>query len=221
MHLVNLINIKKSYTIGDQFFPILKWIDMTIDHGEFIAIMWPSGSGKSTLMNIIGMLDLPDSGDYILNGQNVGTMSGDEQTMTRGKSIGFIFQSYNLIKKMPVFEQVELPLMYQWISASIRKQKVAAALELVWLGDRYYNLPNELSGGQQQRVSIARSIVWEPTILLADEPTWALDSTTAKEVMDIFHTLHKQGKTIILITHDPEISAQASRTIHIRDWFLV
>lgn len=221
MSLVQLNNITKSYTVAGETYAILKWINLTIDEGDFLAIMWPSGSGKSTLMNIIGMLDVPDGGDYILNGRNVGTMTWDEQTLMRGKSIGFIFQSYNLIKKMSVFWQVELPLLYQWIGTQERIERVTKALDIVWLSMKHHSLPNELSWWQQQRVSIARAIACNPTILLADEPTWALDSTTSKEVMDIFHTLNNQWKTIIMITHDNEIAAHATRTVHIRDGLLL
>lgn len=210
-------DITKTYYVGDQTINVLKGVSLEIQQGEFVAIMWPSGSGKSTMMNIIGLLDNPSSGGYILDGMNVEQYTGDEQAKIRGKKIGFVFQSYNLVPRLNLLDQVSLPLLYQWISKKERRERAKKALEQVGLGERINNRPNQLSGWQQQRVSIARAIAVNPAIILADEPTGALDSKTSAEVMDIFHELHKQGKTIIMITHEHDIASHADRTIHLRD----
>lgn len=215
-----LENIVKSYIVGWEEVEVLKGITITINDGEFVAIMGPSGSGKSTLMNIIGLLDTPTSGKYVLDGTPLENLDGDEQSRFRGQKVGFIFQGYNLIARMSVLDQVMLPLSYQWISIGERKQRATEALIRVWLAEKLASKPNELSWWQQQRVAIARAVVANPSIILADEPTWALDSKTGKEVMELLTWLHKDGKTVILITHDSSIAAYAQKTIRIMDWIL-
>jgi len=215
--MITLKNIVKTYQLGQQEFTVLKSISLHIKAGEFTSIMGQSGSGKSTLMNIIGLLDIPSSGEYIFNKKNVENLRGDEQAEIRGKKIGFVFQSYNLLPRMSALKQVALPLMYNGVEIKKRILLSSKALEMVGLQDKIMNKPNELSGGQQQRVSMARAIVTNPDIILADEPTGALDSETSKEVMDIFTYLNKQGKTIILITHEKEIANYAQKIIHLND----
>ncbi len=215
--MITLKNIVKTYQLGVQKLTVLKSVSLKIAEGEFVAIMGQSGSGKSTLMNIIGLLDVPTSGEYIFENHNVENLKGDDQALIRGKKIGFVFQSYNLLSRMSAIKQVGLPLMYQGIDKKERDVRASEALKLVGLADKMQNKPNELSGGQQQRVSIARAIVTNPSIILADEPTGALDSATGKEILEIFTKLNKQGKTVILITHEQEIADYAKRTIHISD----
>ncbi|MFZ3233707.1 MAG: ABC transporter ATP-binding protein [Patescibacteria group bacterium] len=212
-----LRNITKVYRMGSEDLRVLKGVSMSVKSGEFVAIMGPSGSGKSTLMNIIGILDAPTDGEYELDGIPVEKLSGDEQSEFRGKKVGFIFQGYNLIPRLTALEQVMLPLAYQGIGKAERKKRALAALEKVGLSDKAGNRPNEMSGGQMQRVAIARAVVGNPAIILADEPTGALDTKTGKEILDILKSLHKEGKTIILITHDPSIGAMAQRIIHVKD----
>ncbi len=212
-----LRNITKVYRMGSEDLRVLKGVSMSVKSGEFVAIMGPSGSGKSTLMNIIGILDAPTEGEYELDGIPVEKLSGDEQSEFRGKKVGFIFQGYNLIPRLTALEQVMLPLAYQGIGKTERKKRALAALEKVGLSDKAGNRPNEMSGGQMQRVAIARAVVGNPAIILADEPTGALDTKTGKEILDILKLLHKEGKTIILITHDPNIGAMAERIIHVKD----
>lgn len=215
--MLSLKNIIKTYTMGGEDVPVLKGVSLEIQDGEFIAIMGPSWSGKSTLMNIIGLLDTPSTGEYILDGVPVEKLTGNEQSAFRGRKVGFIFQWYNLIPRLSALEQVSLPLSYQWISGSERTNRAIEALKRVWLGDKIYNKPNELSGWQQQRVAIARAIVANPSVILADEPTWALDSKTGVEIMQILSELHAEWKTILLITHDANIAKYAKRTIRIKD----
>ncbi len=203
--------------MGGEEVPVLKGVSLEIQDGEFIAIMWPSGSGKSTLMNIIGLLDTPSSGEYVLDGTPVEKLTGNEQSGFRGRKVGFIFQWYNLIPRLSALEQVSLPLSYQWITGSERNNRATEALRRVGLGDKIFNKPNELSGWQQQRVAIARAIVANPSVILADEPTWALDSKTGVEIMQILSELHAEWKTILLITHDANIAKYAKRTIRIKD----
>lgn len=212
-----LRNITKVYRMGSEDLRVLKGVSMSVKSGEFVAIMGPSGSGKSTLMNIIGILDAPTDGEYELDGIPVEKLSGDEQSEFRGKKVGFIFQGYNLIPRLTALEQVMLPLAYQGIGKAERKKRALAALEKVGLSDKAGNRPNEMSGGQMQRVAIARAVVGNPAIILADEPTGALDTKTGKEILDILKSLHKEGKTIVLITHDPSIGAMAERIIHVKD----
>lgn len=215
--MIELTNITKSYQIGTQIVHALRGIDLTIDSGEYVAIMGPSGSGKSTLMNIIGALDLPTSGIYKLDDIDVSHMSDDDLARIRNQRIGFVFQQFNLLPRTTALKQVALPLMYGGYSRSERNQRAIAALEAVGLGDRLHHKPDELSGGQQQRVAIARSLVTNPNIILADEPTGALDTQTGAEVMDIFENLNRQGITIVMVTHEPEVAKRAHRIVWIRD----
>ncbi len=216
-HLVDLQHIVKTYELGDSIIHAAHDVDFTVEQGEFVAIVGPSGSGKSTLMNIIGCLDVPTSGKYILNGVDVSSMKADELAQVRNKMLGFIFQQYNLIAKLDVFENVELPLLYSGLRESERKKKVLLALERVGLSDKLRNRPNQLSGGQQQRVSIARALAGNPQVILADEPTGALDSKTGRDVLKFLKDLNAEGNTIILITHDNSIAKTAQRIIRMHD----
>lgn len=218
--MLQLKGITKQYDLLWETVHALRTIDLTIHDGDFLAIMWPSGSGKSTLMNIIGLLDRPTNGIYLLDNENVENLTDDQQSQIRSQKIGFVFQTYNLIPRVSVVDQVSLPLSYQGIWSEERLSRAIQALEKVWLGDKIYNKPNELSGGQQQRVAIARAIVTNPSVILADEPTGALDTKTGIEVMNILTKLHQEGKTIVMITHSPEVSAYAKHSIHIRDGLL-
>lgn len=218
--MLQLKGITKQYDLLWETVHALRKIDLTINDGDFLAIMWPSGSGKSTLMNIIGLLDRPTHGVYLLDDKNVENLTDDQQSQIRSQKIGFVFQTYNLIPRVSVVDQVSLPLSYQGIWSEERLLRATQALEKVWLGDKLYNKPNELSGGQQQRVAIARAIVTNPSVILADEPTGALDTKTGIEVMNILTKLHQEGKTIVMITHSPEVSAYAKHSIHIRDGLL-
>ncbi|MBE5955165.1 MAG: ABC transporter ATP-binding protein [Lachnospiraceae bacterium] len=215
--MIEMHNVMKTYQIGSEAVHALNRANMHIKQGEFVSIIGPSGSGKSTLMNIIGCLDIADSGTYKLDGIPIEQYSENELAKVRNKKIGFVFQSFNLIPKLTAEENVELPLIYQGLKKTERMERVRNALERVGLTNRSYHYPTELSGGQQQRVAIARAIVTEPSLILADEPTGNLDSKTSLEIMEIFHELHRQGNTIVLITHDDSVADQASRKIHIRD----
>ncbi len=218
--MIRIENLVKNYYIGKtQVVEVLKWIDLHIKKGEFVAIMGPSGSGKSTLMNIVGMLDTPTSWKYYLNNIDVFWLKSGEQDDMRGKNIGFVFQWYNLIKRHSSLNQVMLPLSYH-NTVGNKKELAIQALEKVGLGDKLSSLPNELSWGQQQRVAIARALVIDPLLLLCDEPTGALDTKTGQEVMELFTELNKEGKTIVMITHDEEIAQYATRIIRIRDWII-
>lgn len=219
--MLKLKNIIKTYTVGTEEIQVLKWVNVTIHDGEFVAIMWPSGSGKSTLMNIIWLLDKPTSGTYFLDEKDTLTLTDNEEAEFRGKKIGFIFQGYNLIPRLTALEQVMLPLDYQGYSQKEKELLAKKALDRVWLSNKYESKPTEMSGWQQQRVAIARAIVGSPSVLLADEPTGALDSKTGAEVIDIFHSLNTEWRTIILITHDSHIGAQAKRMIKILDGNIV
>lgn len=215
--LIHIDALVKTYKMGDATVKALDHVSMTVDYGEFVAIAGPSGSGKSTLMNMIGCLDQPDSGEYILEGQSVGKLKGNQLASIRNKKIGFIFQNFNLLAKLTAYENVELPLIYQGINTKNRRERVFDALKKVGLTDRSGHLPNQLSGGQQQRVAIARALVGSPPILLADEPTGALDSKTSADIMGTLVRLNEAGHTIILITHDPAVASRAPRTIRITD----
>lgn len=215
--LIKIDDIEKTYEIGTMKVPALNKINIDIDKNEYVAIMGPSGSGKSTLMNIIGCLDTPTSGNYILNSNNVSEMTDDELAEIRNREIGFVFQTFNLLPRANALHNVELPLIYNGTSASNRKKKAQEALERVGLGDRMNHKPNELSGGQRQRVAIARALVNDPAIILADEPTGNLDSRTGEEIMEIFETLHDAGNTIILVTHEEYIAEHSDRIIRLRD----
>ncbi len=215
--MIELKSITKEYQMGTQIVHALRGVDLSIDDGEFVAIMGPSGSGKSTLMNVIGCLDLPSSGSYHLNGLDVSDMSDDEQAQVRNKHIGFVFQQFNLLPRTSARKQVALPLMYAGLGRRERLDRAAAALQAVGLGERMDHRPDELSGGQQQRVAIARALATEPSIILADEPTGALDTHSGEEILRIFDTLNAQGITIIVVTHDSSVAQRARRTIWIRD----
>ena len=212
-----MTGITKAYWMGDEWQPVLRGIDLTIGEGEFLSILGPSGSGKSTLMNIIGCLDTPTSGEYILHGRRVDDLEPDELALIRNKEIGFIFQSFQLLPRQDALTNVELPLIYAGMPQQKRRERAAEMLTRVGLGKKMYHIPNQLSGGQQQRVAIARALATNPTILLADEPTGALDQKTGHQVMDLFHELHDEGRTIIMITHDVGIAKNASRTVRILD----
>ena len=215
--MIQLKEVCKFYQVGDDRVKALDHASLHIRPREFVSIIGPSGSGKSTMMNIIGCLDVADSGSYLLDGLPIESYTENELAKVRNQKIGFVFQQFNLIPKLTAEENVELPLIYQGVPRAERQKRVKAALERVNLLPRAKHLPTELSGGQQQRVAIARAIVTNPKLILADEPTGALDSKTSKEIIDIFHELHAQGNTIVLITHDTNIARQASRSIHILD----
>lgn len=215
--MIVLNDVSKIYQIGESEVYALDHASMRVGEGEFVSIIGPSGSGKSTMMNIIGCLDMADSGQYLLDGQPIEEYTETELAKIRSRKIGFIFQSFNLIGNMTAAENIELPLIYQKIPREERKERVAQALEKVRLAGRGRHKPNELSGGQQQRVAIARAIASRPSLFLADEPTGNLDSATGKEIMELFHDLHRQGSTIVLITHDDSIASQADRSVHILD----
>lgn len=217
MKMIRFHDVSKVYNIGGEEVRALDHANMNIASGEFVSIIGPSGSGKSTMMNIIGCLDVADSGEYVLDGQSIEQYSERELTRIRNHKIGFIFQNFNLIGKMTAEENIELPLIYQGIGAAERKRRVSEALKRVELTKRKDHKPTELSGGQQQRVAIARAIVTRPSLFLADEPTGNLDSKTGKEIMRLFHELHESGNTIVLITHDEKVALQASRQIRILD----
>lgn len=215
--VIELKNIYKTYIMGSEDLTVLKGVDVTIHKNEYVAIMGPSGSGKSTLMNIIGCLDTPTSGDYILRGNNVSEMDDQELAEVRNKEIGFVFQTFNLLARIDALHNVELPLVYSGMGKTDRIEQAESALINVGLGDRMTHKPNELSGGQRQRVAIARALVNNPAIILADEPTGNLDTRTGEEIMTLFETLHENGNTIILVTHEEDIAKHAHRIIKIRD----
>lgn len=215
--LISIQNLTKSYALGDTDIPVLHGINLEIEKNEYVAIMGPSGSGKSTLMNIFGLLDNPSTGEYFFNGINVSGLDDDSLSGMRNKEIGFIFQNFNLLPRINALQNVELPLVYAGATASERRERALVALDRVGLTDRVNHKPTELSGGQKQRVAIARALVTNPGILLADEPTGALDSKTGVDIMRLFEELHQEGNTIILITHEQEIAEYAHRIIHIRD----
>lgn len=215
--LIEIKQLTKSYSLGNDEVPVLHGINLQIDTNEYVAIMGPSGSGKSTLMNILGCLDTPSTGHYLFRGVDVNTLDDDALSAMRNREIGFIFQNFNLLPRLNAVQNVELPLIYAGTPAHERKERALKALEKVGLIDRIHHKPSELSGGQRQRVAIARALVTNPGILLADEPTGALDSKTGEDIMQLFHELHADGNTIILITHEQEIADYAHRTIFIKD----
>ena len=220
-HLIEMHQLTRVYDLGPQQIFALRGLDLTIDPGEYVAIMGPSGSGKSTLMNIIGCLDTPTSGKYLLDGVPVETLNDDELAAIRNKKIGFVFQTFNLLARTTALQNVELPLVYAKIHRHERRQLAEEALVAVGLGDRMNHQPNELSGGQRQRVAIARALVNKPSLLLADEPTGNLDSQTGREILDLFHELHGRGNSIIMVTHEDDVAKEAARVIRLRDGHVV
>lgn len=215
--IIHLENIQKSYFMGKQELPVLKGISMNILKNEYVALMGPSGSGKSTLMNILGCLDTPTGGKYILNEQDVSQMEDNDLAEVRNQEIGFVFQQFNLLPRLTALENVALPLVYAGMSRKLRTEKAKQVLEMVSLTDRSHHKPNELSGGQCQRVAIARALVNDPSIILADEPTGNLDSKTSQEIMEIFGDIHNRGNTVILVTHEEDIANHAHRIVRLRD----
>ncbi len=215
--LIKLKSIKRDFALGAETIRVLKGIDLTINQGEYVALMGPSGSGKSTLMNLLGCLDTPTSGSYILNGQDVSKMRDDELAEIRNKEIGFVFQTFNLLPRTTALDNVALPMIYAGYGKAERSARAKEVLEQVNLGDRMDHQPNQLSGGQRQRVAIARALVNKPSIILADEPTGNLDSKTSVEIMKLFDDIHQNGNTVILVTHEEDIAAYAHRVIRLRD----
>lgn len=219
--VIDIQGITKTYVNGKLSVPVLHGIDLQVNKGEFVSIMGPSGSGKSTFMNILGCLDRPTTGSYRLNGDEVATLSDDELAFVRNKQIGFVFQSFNLLTKLTALENVALPMIYAGMDKKSRNERAAALLSSVGLGNRMDHLPSELSGGQRQRVAIARALANNPAIIMADEPTGNLDSKSTIDVMNIFRGLYDEGRTIILVTHEPEIATYASRNVVLRDGLIV
>ena len=209
--------LAREYDMGSEIVRALRGVDLQIRRNEYVAVMGPSGSGKSTLMNLVGCLDTPTSGEYWLNGQKVSDLADDDLARIRNKEIGFVFQTFNLLPRATALHNVELPLIYAGMASRERRDKAAQALSRVGLGDRMEHKPNELSGGQRQRVAIARALVNNPSILLADEPTGNLDSTTSQEIMQVFGDLHRQGQTVVMVTHEADIAAHAARVVTLRD----
>ncbi len=219
--MMDLTNITKSYEMGNQVVHALRGVNMHVTEGEYVAIMGPSGSGKSTLMNIIGCLDVPTAGTYMLDGIDVSDMSDNDQARIRNQRIGFVFQQFNLLPRTSALKQVSLPLMYAGVPRSERNERARESLTIVGLGDRTHHKPDELSGGQQQRVAVARALAVNPNIILADEPTGALDTKTGEELMGIFDQLHEDGITIVMITHDREVAERARRIVTLRDGLII
>ncbi len=219
--VIALRGVAKVYPMADEEVHALRGVDLTIEAGEYVAVVGPSGSGKSTMMNVIGCLDRPSHGTYHLSGVDVSRMSENALADTRNQRIGFVFQTFNLLPRLSAYQNIELPLIYQGLGAKERKQRVTTRLGQVGLGDRAKHRPTELSGGQRQRVAVARALVTEPAILLADEPTGNLDQRTGQEILGLFAALHRSGQTIVLVTHDPHIAERAARVVEIRDGVIV
>ncbi|MCD2423162.1 ABC transporter ATP-binding protein [Niabella pedocola] len=215
--MIHISNLRKSYFMGQQELQVLKGVSLNINKNEYVALMGPSGSGKSTLMNILGCLDTPTSGSYVLNEKDVSKMEDNALAEVRNKEIGFVFQQFNLLPRLTALENVALPLIYAGIRKNERNEKAMQVLELVNLTDRYHHKPNELSGGQCQRVAIARALVNDPSLILADEPTGNLDTKTSYEIMDIFNRIHHDGNTVVLVTHEEDIANHAHRIVRLRD----
>lgn len=220
MEILSMSNIVKTYKMGEEEHVVLKGINLQVSKGDFIAVLGPSGSGKSTLMNIIGCLDTPTGGEYVLSGSSISNMDEIELARIRSREIGFVFQSFQLLSRLNALENVELPLIYAKMPPSQRKERAKEMLDKVGLDNKFYHYPNQLSGGQQQRVAIARALSTEPTILLADEPTGALDQKTGQQVLALFSRLNKEGKTVIMITHDIDIAKNANRIVRLLDGVL-
>jgi putative ABC transport system ATP-binding protein len=221
LHLIEMHGLTRTYDLGPQQIFALQGVDIIIDRGEYVAIMGPSGSGKSTLMNIVGCLDTPSAGTYLLDGVPVDGMDDDELAAVRNKKIGFVFQTFNLLARTTALQNVELPLVYAKVPRAERRQLAEEALAAVGLQDRMHHQPNELSGGQRQRVAIARALVNRPSLLLADEPTGNLDSQTGREILDLFRELHDRGNSIIMVTHEDDVAQEAARVIRLRDGQIV
>ena len=215
--IIRIEGLERRYDMGGEIIHALRGVSLTISRNEYVAIMGPSGSGKSTMMNVLGCLDTPDAGSYWLNGQEVSQLTDDALARVRNKEIGFVFQTFNLLPRASALHNVELPLVYAGVSGANRSERARQALERVGLGDRMHHRPNELSGGQRQRVAIARALVNQPSILLADEPTGNLDSSTSEEIMAVFAELHRLGQTVIMVTHEPDIAEHAERVVTLRD----
>lgn len=215
--VISLKDIRKSYYLGKQELPVLKGINLTINSNEYVALMGPSGSGKSTLMNIIGCLDTPTAGQYVLNGKDVSRMEDDELADVRNVEIGFVFQQFNLLPRLTAWENVAMPLIYAGIGKKEREERAREMLTKVGLGDRAHHKPNEISGGQSQRVAIARALINNPSLILADEPTGNLDTKTSAEIMELFSQIHNQGNTVVLVTHEEDIANYTHRIVRIRD----
>jgi putative ABC transport system ATP-binding protein len=215
--VLRVVDLERRYDMGGEVVHALRGVTLTIRRNEYVAIMGPSGSGKSTMMNILGCLDTPDAGEYWLNGEEVSRLGDDALARVRNREIGFVFQTFNLLPRASALHNVELPLIYAGLSAGERRERAEQALVRVGLAERLHHRPNELSGGQRQRVAIARALVNRPSILLADEPTGNLDSTTSEEIMAVFDELHDQGQTVVMVTHEPDIAAFAERVITLRD----
>jgi len=215
--IIRIRDLVRHYVMGSETVQALRGVSLDIQRNEYVAIMGPSGSGKSTMMNVLGCLDTPTSGEYWLNGQEVSRLTDDALARVRNKEIGFVFQTFNLLPRASALHNVELPLVYAGVGGKDRRDRAAQALQIVGLADRMHHRPNELSGGQRQRVAIARALVNSPSILLADEPTGNLDSTTSEEIMGVFRELHDKGQTVIMVTHEPDIAAHAARVVVLRD----
>ena len=215
--MITLQNVTKTYQMGDSTVHALDGVTLSIERGEFVAITGPSGSGKSTLMNILGCLDRPTAGSYQLDGDEVATLNDDQLAVTRNRKIGFVFQNFNLLPRISAIKNIALPLVYAGVNDTERMHQALVMLEKVGIAERKDHRPNELSGGQRQRVAIARALVTDPAILIADEPTGNLDTKSSNEIMDVFCSLHRQGRTIIMVTHEADIAAYAQRVIHVRD----